>query len=406
VAIVQCLHCKFIREIGNQHEGKQAKCPLCQTPLYVQNSIALVTDLTEEISQLHGEILQLKQDARLARDETAKLKKTIQQIRDEAAKGKKNVQLPSDEATKSKNAAKQPKSKKTVQPTCDEAVKSKKNVQLTRDEIAKVKENVQLTCDEATKIRSGYAFANLDSSPIFENYDDIIQWFNAKQIEVEPNQAAMDISGFFDEIAVQLGDNYAVLGELCEKIKRSQRKWGKFTLNLVSYDQKNLQIVIDFLKELYDNAFITRYVYDKMNKRVYISLQTTPKITNFFNGDWLEWYVLMKVATLLVDKKVKFSCLRGFHILFPDSDINEIDLFFLINGKLPLWIECKSGEFRQFIDKYSKLRKRLKLEKSNALLLVLGMPDEKVVGLTNTFELTVVNENNFLKQIEQKIAPV
>jgi len=327
MAIVKCTQCKFIREVDNQHEGKRAKCPSCQTQLHVQNSVALVTDLSEEISQLHEEILQLKQ-------------------------------------------------------------------------------NVRLTCDEATKIKSGYAFANLDSSPIFENYNDIIQWFNGRQIKVEPNQAAMDISGFFDEVAVKLGDNYAILGELCEKIKHSQHKWGKFTLNLVSYNQKNSQIVIGFLKELYDNAFITRYVYDKMNKRVHISLQTTPKITNFFNGDWLEWYVLMKVATLLVDKKVKFSCLRGFHVHFPDADKNEIDLFFLINGSIPLWIECKSGEFRQFISKYSTLRKRLKLEKSDALLLVLGMPDEKVVGLTNTFELTVVNENNFLKQIEQKIAPV
>jgi len=355
VAIVQCLHCKFIREIGNQHEGKRAKCPLCQTPLYVQNSISLVTDLSGEISQLHEEILQLKQDARLARDEAAKLKKTIQQIRDETAKGRKNVQLPSD---------------------------------------------------ESTKTRSGYAFANLSSSPIFENYNDIIQWFKAKQITVTPNQAAMDISGFFDEVAVKLGDNYAILGELCEKIKRTQGHHSYVMLNLTSRSQKDIKIIIESLKELYDNAFITRYTYDKTGKKIHISLQTVPKIINFFNGDWLEWYVLMKVATLLVDRKIKFSCLRGFHVHFPDADTNEIDLFFLINGSMPLWIECKSGEFRQFIGKYSALRKRLKLEKSNALLLVLGIPDEKVVGLTNTFELTVVNENNFLKQIEQKLAPV
>lgn len=322
MAIVKCAHCEFIREIDNQHEGKRTKCPACQTLLYVQNTVAFVTDLSQEISQLREEVSQLKQ-------------------------------------------------------------------------------NVRLTCDEATKTKSGYAFANLSSSPIFENYNAVIQWFKAKQIKAEPNNEAMDISGFFDEIAVELGDNYAILGEVCAKIKHAQHKYGKFTLNLAAHSQQNTQIITHFIKELYDCAFITRYTHDKTNKRVHVSLQTAPKITRFFDGDWLEWYVLMKVATLLVDKKVKFSCLRGFQVYFSNGDQHEIDLFFLINGTIPLWIECKSGEFRQFINKYSTLRKQLKLEKTNSFLLVLGMPDEKVAGLTNTFDVTMVNENNFLTHIEK-----
>jgi regulator of replication initiation timing len=365
MAIVLCTHCKFIREVGNQHEGKRVKCPACQTLLYVQNSVALITDLSGEISQLHEEILQLKQNIRLTSDEATRIKKEILK---EILQLKQDAHLTGDKATKIKS---------------NEATKSKS--------------------DKATKIKSGYAFANLTSSPIFENYDDIIRWFKAKQITVEPDKAAMDISGFFDEIAVKLGDNYAVLSEFCEKIKRVRGGQTQFTLDIAARNPKDIDIIIKSLKELYDNAFITRYVHNKYDKKIYISLQTVPKIVNFFNGDWLEWYALMKVATLLVDKKVKFSCLRGFQVHFPNQERNEIDLFFLINGKTPLWIECKSGEFRQFIGKYSTLRKRLQLEKANSLLLVLGMPDEKVVGLTNTFELTVVNENNFLQHIAQKI---
>lgn len=337
MALVKCTYCKFIREVGNQHEGKRVKCPSCQTMLYVQDTINVVNELSEEVSQLHSEILQLKQNVRLAHDEAAKVKS------------------------------------------------------------AKAKDTKVTT---ATAVTTGYAFANLESSPIFENYNDIIQWFKQKQIQIEPNQAAMDISGFFDEIAVLIGDNYKLFGDIYEKIKRSQNKSGHFTLNLTHHSQKDTQAIIRFLKDLYDNAFITRYNHDKTNKRVHVSLQTLPKIVNFFNGDWLEWYVLMKVATLLVDKKIKFSCLRGFHIYFPNEDKHEVDLFFLIHGKTPLWIECKTGEFQQFVSKYTTLRNRLKLQKKNSVLLVLGMPDEKVTGLSSTFDLTVVNEHNFLKHIE------
>lgn len=79
------------------------------------------------------------------------------------------------------------------------------------EELIKLKQRVPLTSDQQTQQQKGYAFANLSSSPLLENFKDVVQWFKIKQIEAKPDEKAMDISGFFDEIADQLGDNWALL---------------------------------------------------------------------------------------------------------------------------------------------------------------------------------------------------
>jgi phage FluMu protein Com len=259
------------------------------------------------------------------------------------------------------------------------------------EELIKLKQRNPPTSDQQTQQQKGYAFANLSSSPLLENFQDVVQWFKAKQIEAKPDEKAMDISGFFDEIAVQLGDNWAILGEICHKIKGTQAKgYPNLVLNLSSHSQQEIQVIKRFCQEAYDKAFLTGYhTIDKDKKRVKLHLQTDKTIVKFFNGDWLEWYVFMKVASLLVEKQ----------------DKQELDVFFLLKGSTlwgtttPLWIECKSGEFRNSVEKYAKLRNRLQIDKPHSLLLALGISEENATGLTSMFDITVVNEKNFLGYI-------
>ena len=51
----------------------------------------------------------------------------------------------------------------------------------------------------------------------------------------------------------------------------------------------------------------------------------------------------------------RFSCTRGLNLTLANGDPCELDVFMLIDGKLPICIECKSGEFRQNIDRYLAL---------------------------------------------------
>ena len=228
-------------------------------------------------------------------------------------------------------------------------------------------------------------------------FKPIINWFDKKGILLDVDTKKIDTQGFFDEIAVALGDNYAVLKDVNDRIKKTQRKgYNSVTLAISNYSQKEIQSLTHYCKELYDFSFVSKYFYNKSEKRIHLTLQQTSSVVNFFNGEWLEWFVFMKLLILFYEKKVPFSALRSFKVHFPNEDKHEVDVFFLINNKVPLFIECKSGEFRSTIEKYHKLRKRMGIDKKNFTMLVLGLSDEQTKGLTSMYDITFVNEKNFI----------
>lgn len=233
-------------------------------------------------------------------------------------------------------------------------------------------------------------------------FQPVIDWFDCKQIHVDVNLQAMDTQGFFDEIAADLGNNFDSLQTILEKIRKTQRSnYTTVNLNISKQSQKEIKLITGFCKDLYDYSFVAKYFYNKNDKRIHLTLQTAPSIINFFNGEWLEWYVFMKLVKVFYQKKDLFSCLRSFTINFPNEDKHEIDIFFLINNSIPLFIECKSGEFRSVIQKYNRLRKRLEIDKGNFLVLVLGLSEEQTNGLSSMYDVTFVNEKNFISHILQ-----
>jgi len=82
-----------------------------------------------------------------------------------------------------------------------------------------------------------------------------------------------------------------------------------------------------------------------------------------------------------------------------NGDSHELDVFLLIDGKLPICIECKTGEFRQNIDKYLGLRKRLGLEAKSFIMCITGLSEEHAKGLSAMYELNFVNERQLNQQL-------
>jgi hypothetical protein len=326
-----------LREVPNEHIGKTIKCPKCSQPASIFDATILIQALFKNLAQAQTELKQLKEQTNLLIAENTKLKEQT-------------------------NFA---------------------------------------TNDKLNKEQQGYAFANKAFAPELINFDGVVNYLNEKKVKVEFKEKQMDISGFFDEIAVKLGDNYAILFPLLDKIRWAYRK----NYDAINFDltdnQKTDQFIMQFCKELYEYGFIVRQFKKRDKNQIHLELQTSTKIMNFFNGEWLEWYAFMKTASLLSSKKITFSSLKNFIFNFENGEKHEADVFFVLPKNKPLWIECKSGEFRQDIQKYTKICKTLNIPKENFLLLVLDESDEKMIGLSNTFDITFVSEKNFLNYIEK-----
>ncbi|MBE8232183.1 MAG: DUF1887 family protein, partial [Endozoicomonadaceae bacterium] len=222
--------------------------------------------------------------------------------------------------------------------------------------------------------------------------------------QIQINQEAVDTTGFFDEIALLLGNNFKVLNLVSDQIKYIQNKgYANVKLELSKKSSEEIKQITSFCKEMHDYSFVAKYFYQKKDKIIHLTLQTAPKIRDFFNGIWMEWFTLMKLLEFFRDHKINASCMRSLNISFPNGLSNELDIFFLTKNNIPVCIECKSGEFRHDIDKYLKLRKQLNIDKNQFIICVFGLSEEQTQGMTSIYDLTFTNENNLLRHIEKII---
>ena len=231
--------------------------------------------------------------------------------------------------------------------------------------------------------------------------EPIVTWFGKRQIKIDINHEAVDTTGFFDEIALALGNNIDVLSFASNQIKYIQNKgYTNVKIDLAKKKAEEIQQITSFCKRLHDYSFVAKYFYIKKEKIIRITLQKAPKIRAFFNGIWMEWFVLMKALELFRDKKIAPACARSIQVSFANGRSNELDLFFLTENGTPVCIECKTGEFRQDINKYLSLRKQLNISKQQFVICVFGLSQEQALGMTSMYDVTFVTEKTLIDHIQ------
>jgi len=244
--------------------------------------------------------------------------------------------------------------------------------------------------------------ARTDSLASVGQHAALQQWFTAQKIEAQIDPANVDTSGFFDDAALRLGDNYALFGELIDRLRYAYRKsHGWVNLELARLPQKDAQAVNQLCRNLYEHTFFARYHYQKPEKIVRLTLQTAPAIRQFFDGGWLEWYALVCLLEHARSRGAGFSCARGVKVVFPNEDLHELDVVCLPEGQPPICIECKSGEFRRDIDKYLRLRKRLNIDRGRFLILSTDLTQEQAAGLSAMYDLSFVSLQTLREHLQR-----
>lgn len=226
-----------------------------------------------------------------------------------------------------------------------------------------------------------------------EQHKPLGDWFSARKIGVEFDHQLVDTAGYFDDAARMLGDQIGLFGELIDRVSYAYRKGhSSIFLELGRLPQKDAKAITQLCRELYGHTFFARYYYQKPEKILRLTLQTAPAVRTFFEGAWLEWYVLLQALDALEAAKLgRFACARGVKVKFPNEDIHELDVVVMPLGHDPICIECKSGEFRRDIEKYLRLRKRLGVDRHHFIICAADINDEQASSLSAMYELTFVN---------------
>jgi len=235
--------------------------------------------------------------------------------------------------------------------------------------------------------------SNTDLLTSESQHEPIRDWFKRKQVKVQFNTRAVDTTGFFDEVAVSIGSNLPVLKEVLERIRWAQQKqYSSTSINLEKKSEDEARAITTFCQQLYDFSFVAKCFHNRKENNIRLIVQTAPAIRDFFSGEWLEWYALMSCLQYAKQHKKRFSCARNLNITLQNDESYELDVFMLIDGNQPICIECKTGEFRQNIDRYLTLRKLLGINGKNFIMCITGLTAEHAKGLTAMYGMTFTNE--------------
>ena len=246
-----------------------------------------------------------------------------------------------------------------------------------------------------------YDIHNTDIFSQKDHFSPIIKWFNQKHIQATVDPKMMDTRGYFDEVAIYMGTHYNMIGSIIQQIKYVQGKnYTTVKIVLSKHSKEEIKQILDFCKKLHQFTFIARYNHVKKDNIIYLTIQDIPRIKNFFSGMWMEWFVLVKLMAFFKDNSLNLPIVRGAKLTFQNKEKKELDIFFLNNQDVPFCIECKTGEFRQDLNKYFELRKKLGISKEHFLLCVFGLDKEQAESLTTMYEITLVNETTLMEYIK------
>ncbi len=232
-----------------------------------------------------------------------------------------------------------------------------------------------------------------------------IEWFRGKGIEVE-NYYEPDprIDALLDKLSLYLGDNYSILKHFHNKLRASA---GKSTqLRLATYDSGAKRIHNQYLKKLISSDYLKRgKIVKRKDSEDFITATSydRPDVKGFLDGAWFERFIYDKVIELFDSEGIDYQYLRNPKVVYPNGDLSELDLFFLVNGN-PLLIECKATQrYHEGLEKFDTHRKRLNLNASNAIFVVLDIDETEAHLRNHHWNITVADQNDFLVRIKESI---
>ena len=243
-------------------------------------------------------------------------------------------------------------------------------------------------CSEKTSL------VQSENSTTFSSGDEAQVYLSNKGIKITGvNNSTGELKT--EAISLYMGSKYDLVKDFISSIKSNQPFGRSFHMNLSKYSQLEISSICQLADILHKSAFLESYRY-RNSPCFDLGAKTTsnPAIMNYFAGAWLEEYVSLTLKKIIESDfadTITISMLHNPQIQFSNIDNFELDLFSVINGKYPLWIESKSGDYQRHLIKYSSLLEILGVPRGNFILVLSNMSEAAAQNLGNVHNLNIAN---------------
>jgi|YNPMSStandDraft_1061717.scaffolds.fasta_scaffold20042_1 hypothetical protein len=207
-----------------------------------------------------------------------------------------------------------------------------------------------------------------------------------------------------DRTAVQLATRYPQLREILARIKNTMQTGGTWYQKLAGRPAEEIGACCQFCHQLHQLAFLTEYRYYR-SPRCLIEARTSsdPLAQNFFSGQWLERYVRCEVQAVAGADGPGLALLANSQVVLPNHADFELDLLVAFDGRV-FWIEAKSGQYQQYLRKYSEVARMLGLGRDQAIVVLAEAAPAVCEGLTSLFGMTVCQAPDFSRVFRELTA--
>ena len=231
----------------------------------------------------------------------------------------------------------------------------------------------------------------------------LIDKLQEKNITVKTYVDSSHENTSLDNVAYFMGNRYNDIRKVYETIKRHLNKPNGFHLDLKNATQSEISASCQLCTTLYDIAFLSEYKYDKSPRYfIHATPNKIPIAINFLTGHWLEIFIRKTIQDSLksLPAAIEYTYLINPQIILPNGNDFELDVVFLINGEI-YWVEGKTGNYQQYINKYSHVANMLNLDKNHSFLVLTDVinPNTTYI-LSKTFDMTIIPVEEFKEEIK------
>lgn len=237
-----------------------------------------------------------------------------------------------------------------------------------------------------------------DINPIFRFLAD-------RNIQVKTFQTDEEIDDVLDNIALFMGNRYNRIKKVYNSIKSKLNSGTGFRLDLKNATQEEVNYSCQLCNSLHQIAFLSEYKYFKSPQfLINAKPNRIPTAINFFTGQWLERFIKTEVKNTIrkLERPVKFAYLTNPQIILPNGDDFELDVLFYIEDEI-FWFEAKTGEYQNYVDKYSRMAKLMQLDSKHAFMVLTEVNEPNCVALKKVFGMEVVNIESFSDKFQNAI---
>jgi len=199
-----------------------------------------------------------------------------------------------------------------------------------------------------------------------------------------------------DALAWLIGERWANVKPLIEAVKARLSSGDALSLDLRGQGEAVISDTCAIAHRAHALGLLEGYRYHRSPvRRLDARPSRAPIAQRFWAGGWLERWARQVALRAVAQLRPGAACawLANLPVILPTGEGSEID-FLLAAGSTVLWIETKSGDYQEHMDKYSRVRRMLGLPSSNAIIL-LAHPQAPHRALSGLYALTVCGLDEF-----------